>query len=89
MFTDIGALLRDTVLVALGAGGDLINEELRADIEVLAERLEAEGVLARLDQLARAREQLFRNVGAQLVLESLMAGFVLDQLTRTAHGVRA
>ena len=89
MFTDIGALLRDTVLVALGAGGNLINEELRADIEVLAERLEAEGVLARLDQLARAREQLFRNVGAQLVLESLMAGFVLDQLTRTAHGVRA
>lgn len=89
MFTDIGALLRDTVLVALGAGGDLINEELRADIEVLAERLEAEGVLARLDQLARAREQLFRNVGAQLVLESLMAGFVLDQLTRTGHGARA
>ena len=89
MLTDMSALLRDTVLVALGAGQELINEELRDDITALAERIHAEGVLARLDHVEQARERLFRNVSAQLVLESLMASFVLDQLTHRTDGARA
>lgn len=80
MLTDIESLLRDMVLVALGAGEDLINEEFRASIAELAETLGAERVLVRIERVSEAREQLFRNVSGAVVLESLMAGFVLDQL---------
>lgn len=78
VLTDIGSVMRDTVFVALDAQQPLINEEFRPQIEALAARVGAEGVLERLDRVNAAREQLFRNVSAALVLESLMASFLLE-----------
>ncbi|MDA3146728.1 DNA polymerase III subunit delta' [Leucobacter sp. UCMA 4100] len=78
ILTDIGSVLRDTALVALDAQQPLINEEFRTQIEALAASIGAEGVLYRLDRVAAAREQLLRNVSAALVLESLMASFLLE-----------
>lgn len=70
---DLVSVYRDGVAVALGAPGRLVNEELRAPIERLADAVGAEGCLARITAVFEAREQLLEfNVPPALACESMM-----------------
>ncbi|MFW6772811.1 DNA polymerase III subunit delta' [Nocardioides sp. CPCC 205120] len=83
--TDLVSVYRDAVALAVGAGGELVNEELRDDVQVLADQRGAEGCLRCIDAIFAAREQMLEfNVPVMLALESMAAG-----LLPTAGGVGA
>ncbi|MGH3412388.1 MAG: DNA polymerase III subunit delta' [Marmoricola sp.] len=69
---DLVSVYRDVLTVALGSGGELVNDELRRDLEQLSGRLGPEDCLRRIDAVFEAREQMLEfNVPPQLALESM------------------
>ena len=75
---DLLSVYRDAVAVALGAPGELVNEEARPDIERLARASTPEGHLCRIDAILTAREQMLEfNVPPALALESMMVALAL------------
>ncbi|MDF9716233.1 DNA polymerase III subunit delta' [Nocardioides sp. ChNu-153] len=75
--TDLVSVYRDAVALAVGAGGELVNEELRDDVQVLADQRGAEGCLRCIDAIFAAREQMLEfNVPVMLALESMAAGLL-------------
>ena len=78
VLTDLQSLFRDVVMLQFGQGGDLINRELRPEIEAIAESWPIPRTLVVLDDLAHTRESLERNIAPLLALESL--------LVTVAHG---
>ncbi len=80
---DLASVYRDTIAVAAGAPGELINEERRAEIEQLAADSSAELNLRRIGWIFEAREQMLEfNVPVQLALESLMVALKLPDGAR-------
>jgi DNA polymerase-3 subunit delta' len=70
---DLVSVYRDVLGVQLGSRSDLVNEEIRADIERLASGTRPEDNLRRIDAVFEAREQMLEfNVPPMLALESLM-----------------
>ncbi|UMG94732.1 DNA polymerase III subunit delta' [Nocardioides sp. TF02-7] len=71
--TDLVSVYRDAVALGTGAGGELINEEIRADVEQVV-RTSSPGLnLQRIGWIFDAREQMLEfNVPPALALESLM-----------------
>lgn len=71
---DLVSVYRDALSVQVGAPGDLVNEEIRAEVERLAALTTPEENLRRIDAVFEAREQMLEfNVPALLALESAMA----------------
>ncbi len=70
---DLLSVYRDAVAVQAGAGGALVNEEMRADVEELVRRSSPEQNLRRIDAVFIAREQMLDfTVPPLLALESMM-----------------
>jgi DNA polymerase-3 subunit delta' len=70
---DLVSVYRDALTLQIGTSADIVNEEIRADVEVLARTTTAEDNLRRIDAVFEAREQMLEfNVPAALALESLM-----------------
>ncbi|MFT4084025.1 MAG: DNA polymerase III subunit delta' [Nocardioides sp.] len=70
---DLVSVYRDAIALATGAPADLVNEEIRADVERLAASSTPELNLRRIDWIFAAREQLLEfNVPPQMALESMM-----------------
>ncbi|MCW2786116.1 MAG: polymerase subunit delta [Marmoricola sp.] len=70
---DLVSVYRDVLTLQLGARSEVVNEEIRSDVEALVERTSAEDNLRRIDAVFEAREQMLEfNVPAMLALESLM-----------------
>jgi DNA polymerase-3 subunit delta' len=70
---DLVSVYRDVLTVQLGAASEVVNEEVRADVERLAASTTAEDNLRRIDAVFEAREQMLEfNVPPMLALESLM-----------------
>lgn len=70
---DLVSVYRDAVAVQSGAPGDLVNEEMRAEITGLARRSTPEQNLRRIDAVFDAREKMVEfQVPPLLALESLM-----------------
>lgn len=70
---DLVSVYRDAIAVALGAPGELVNAEMRADIDTLVAHSTPELNLRRIDWIFEAREQMVEfNVPVQLALESMM-----------------
>lgn len=65
------ALYRDVLVVQTGSGSDLINAELRADIEQLAARTTPEQTVRRIDAIGMCREAIEANVAPLLALEAM------------------
>ena len=66
-------MYRDVLVVQTGAGGHLVNEEQRGEIEELARRTTPEDTLHRIDAVYEARRQMMEfNVPPLLALESMM-----------------
>ncbi|GAA1546436.1 DNA polymerase-3 subunit delta' [Microbacterium ginsengiterrae] len=72
VLTDLQSMFRDVMMLQYGRGDDLINRELRAELDGLAAAWPVERTLVVLDHLAETREALERNVAPTLALESLL-----------------
>jgi DNA polymerase-3 subunit delta' len=70
---DLVSVYRDALTIQLGARSEIVNDEVRADVEQLARTTTAETNLGRIDAVFEAREQMLEfNVPPMLALESLM-----------------
>ena len=69
---DLASFYRDVVCVQLGAGAELINEQLRPDVEAVARVSSAETSVRRLRSLFETRSQLEGEISPLLAMESLM-----------------
>ncbi|NJI61262.1 DNA polymerase III subunit delta' [Microbacterium oxydans] len=72
VLTDLQSLFRDVIMLQFGRGDDLINSELRPELEGLAAAWSEARTLVVLDHLAETRLSLERNVAPLLALESLL-----------------
>jgi DNA polymerase-3 subunit delta' len=77
---DLTAVYRDVLVVQAESNVPLINEELRSQITDLAEQDSQSHTLRRVDAINEARDQLFANVAAQLVFESLLVTLFNSEL---------
>ena len=70
---DLVSVYRDVLTLQLGAGSDVVNLEIRDDLDRLLRGTTAEDNLRRIDAVFAAREQMLEfNVPPMLALESLM-----------------
>jgi len=76
---DLVSVYRDAIALAVGAPGQLVNEELRSDVAVLVRAASPETLLRMIDAIFLAREQMLEfNVPPQLALESMMVALRLS-----------
>ncbi len=76
---DLVSVYRDVLGVQLGSRSDLVNEEIRPDIERLASGTRPEDNLRRIDAVFEAREQMLEfNVPPMLALESLLVALRVE-----------
>ena len=71
VLTDAESLFRDVLVVALGAGVALTNEELRSEITDWLGRHSADHAIRILEEISVARHRIDRNVTPTLALEAL------------------
>ncbi len=69
---DLLSLYRDVLVVQLGAGVDLVNAELAAEVERLARSSSPEASVRRMDAIGTARDRIAANVAPLLAIEALM-----------------
>lgn len=70
---DLVSVYRDVLMVQLGTSAELVNAELRGDVDRIAGATTAEQTLRRIEAVFEAREQMLEfNVPPLLALESLM-----------------
>ena len=70
---DLVSVYRDAIAVAAGAPGQLVNEEIRPDVEKVVRTSSAELNLRRIGWIFDARQQMLEfNVPVPLALESMM-----------------
>jgi DNA polymerase-3 subunit delta' len=69
---DLASFYRDVMAVQIGSTGDLVNEEMRPDVESMARATSGEDSAQRLTAIFAAREALEGEVAPVLALESLM-----------------
>lgn len=80
---DLVSVYRDAIALALGARGELINEEIRADVERVARGASPELNLRRIAAVFEAREQMVEfNVAPLLALESMMVALQTPEGSR-------
>ncbi len=78
---DLVSVYRDAIAVSAGATGQLINEEIRGDVELLARTGSPEAQLRRISAIFEAREQMLEfNVQPALALESMMLALVAPEV---------
>jgi DNA polymerase-3 subunit delta' len=76
---DLVSVYRDTLTLQLGASAEIVNEEIRTDLDKLVATTTPESNLRRIDAVFTAREQMLEfNVPAILALESLMMALHVD-----------
>jgi DNA polymerase-3 subunit delta' len=68
---DLLGLLRDVLVVQLGAPVDLVNSDMTGEIRAMAEGSTPEDTLRRADAVQLARERLAQNVAPLLAIEAL------------------
>jgi DNA polymerase-3 subunit delta' len=76
---DLVSVYRDVLTLQLGAHSEIVNEEIRDDLEKLAAGTTPESNLRRIDAVFVAREQMLEfKVPPMLALESLMTALRVD-----------
>jgi DNA polymerase-3 subunit delta' len=75
--TDLLSFYRDVLIIQLGNAVDLVNVELRGELEEFASRSTPETTLARMDAINKARERITTtNVAPLLAIESMAASLI-------------
>jgi DNA polymerase III subunit delta' len=77
VLTELTTYYRDVLCVQTGVAAELINAELRPEIERLAVQGSPERTLRRIDAILQTREALEGNVAPLLAMESLMIAIAL------------
>jgi len=78
---DLVSVYRDAIALASGAPGQLVNEEIRGDVQLLARVSSPEANLRRISAIFEAREQMLEfNVQPALALESMMLALVAPEV---------
>ena len=72
VLTDLQSLYRDVVMLQFGRADELINRELRDELDRVAAAWPVERIILVLDAVAATRESLERNVAPLLAVESLL-----------------
>lgn len=72
VLTELTTYYRDVLLLQTTTSTDLINAELRPELEAMARRDQPEATLRRIDAILACREALEGNVAPLLAMESLM-----------------
>lgn len=72
VLTELTTYYRDVLLIQTGVSAELINADLRAEIEAMARRDPPEATLRRIDAILACREALEGNVAPLLAMESLL-----------------
>ncbi|WCD91530.1 DNA polymerase III subunit delta' [Microbacterium sp. nov. GSS16] len=72
VLTDLQSLYRDVAMLQFGRGDELINRELRDELDRVAAPWPVERTILVLDAVAATRESLERNVAPLLAVESLL-----------------
>ncbi|MFT4215580.1 MAG: DNA polymerase III subunit delta' [Micropruina sp.] len=72
VLTELTTYYRDVLLVQAAVSSELINAELRSEIEEVARRDTPEATLRRIDAILACREALEGNVAPLLAMESLL-----------------
>jgi DNA polymerase-3 subunit delta' len=65
------SLFRDVLIIQLSAAADLVNTELKTQIEKLAINSSASETISRLEAISTARIRIGANVRDLMVLESV------------------
>lgn len=68
---DLTTFFRDVLTLQLDTGAQLINEQLRSELEAYAGRSTPEQTLGRMDAIAEARQRLSTNVSPVLAMEAM------------------
>lgn len=68
---DLMSVYRDALVLHLGAPVELVNEDLRGEVEPVARALDPEELLAAMDAIGQARERIAANVPPLLALEAM------------------
>lgn len=77
--TELLSVYRDVLVLQTGAGGHLVNEEQRSEVQELARRTTPEETLRRIDAVYEARRQMMEfNVPPLLALESMMVSLKIS-----------
>ena len=77
---DLVSVYRDALTLQIGAGSEVVNEEIRTGVEQLAAATTPEDNLRRIDAVFEAREQMLEfNVPPMLALESLMVALRINE----------
>lgn len=75
--TDLMSFYRDVLIIQLGDAVELVNAELRHELEEFAGRSTPETTLARMDAINKARERITTtNVAPLLTIESMAASLI-------------
>lgn len=72
ILTDVTSVLRDVLMVQLGADAALVNERFRPAISEKADSHTVEQTLWRIDEVSTARARIEQNVPPALALEALL-----------------
>jgi DNA polymerase-3 subunit delta' len=75
--TDLLSFYRDVLVIQLGNAVELVNVELRGELEEFAAHTTPEATLARMDAINKARERITTtNVAPLLTIESMAASLI-------------
>ena len=74
--TELTGFYRDVLSIQTGSGAQVINEDLRPEIAVLARKSTPESTLHRIDALLACRTALEGNVAPLLAVEAALIGLV-------------
>ncbi|BCW81511.1 MULTISPECIES: DNA polymerase III subunit delta' [Micrococcaceae] len=75
--TDLLSFYRDVLVIQLGNAVELVNVELRSELEEFASRSTPESTLARMDAINKARDRITTtNVAPLLTIESMAASLI-------------
>jgi DNA polymerase-3 subunit delta' len=77
---DLVSVYRDVLTLQLGAGVELVNEEVRGEVVALANASSPDHCLRCIEAVFEAREQMLEfNVAALLALESMMVALLVPE----------
>ena len=71
ILVDLMSLYRDVLTVQLGAGAELVNQDLKNQLDELASSTTSTNTISKLEAMALARVRICANVRDLMVLESL------------------
>jgi DNA polymerase-3 subunit delta' len=72
ILVDLLSLYRDVMMIQFGSDSELVNRELRAELDALSTHTTPAATLAAMDAVATARERIDGNVAPALALEAML-----------------